>query len=335
MRRQYIRRSQPIPPSSITKRIKFKYYAPPLSQIPQYQKDQTIKIAIVQPGAYGDNINSTLMLKPIKKKYPDCIIDVHTSSAYHTAFLNNPYITNIIQYAASTKEEALHLLMTIPPQIQNSNYDMIFVPHPMVNVDKWSCALHQEWGENLIFAWVRALEDRSIPYDIPLETIIQLTDFEIARVNAFRQSVHNMQHRRNILMEIHGESGQTFWDHNWTIGVGKHLLSSRDSNLFISHKTYRDDIKYLQQQYPNHVYWVGSLTLRECAELFNHCQLFVSISSGLSNACNTTMCRRDVQWVEVVNSRTCSSAAIRSDGKLFWHDNNLQRFIAGLTERGI
>jgi hypothetical protein len=125
------------------------------------------------------------------------------------------------------------------------------------------------------------------------------------------------------IMEIHGESDQTFWDHNWTKQVVRKLCS-RGEMVFISHRV---GVPELANQFPELCYNVNILSIRECAELFNRCNKFFSVSSGLSNACNTNWCRKDIEWVEVVNDSIVTSAPIRTDGKVFWHDRDLAKFL--------
>lgn len=306
-----------------------------MAPIPVYQPGGNTKIAIIQTAAYGDNINSTLMLKPLRAKYPNATIDLHTSVTYGDAFNNLKLVDNIIRHPSVDKHSALHLATIIPQHLKNSNYDLVLNPHPMYNNDKWSCSQHQELGENLIFAWVRALEDNNIPYNLPLETQLVLDEHEIAKVAAYREVATTMAIRKNYLMEIMGESGQSFWNGEWTKSVISFLLENRDCNVFVSVRNLPDEISKFQLKYPGRVFWAGSLSIRECAELFNYCQCFFSVSSGLSNACNTNWCRQDVQWVEVVNSLVCSSAAIRQHGKIFWHHNNVQDFIEMLRQNNI
>lgn len=296
--------------------------------------EKRTKIAIIQTGSWGDNINSTLMLPPIKKAYPDCIIDVYTSTLYGSAFYNNPYITNTIQHQANTKDEALHLALVIPDQLIGRGYDMIFSPHPMFNHGNWNSIQHPELGDNLICAWIRALEHAGISYEWPLETVLRLTNEETATVRNFINNIPNIDNSRNILMEVHGESGQSFWTPQWTMDVCKYLLNGQ-TNLFISRKNDSHDIQELKRIAPNSVFFVGHLSIRECAELFNHCQAFFSVSSGLSNACNTNWCKKDIKWFEVVNSPAVTSAPIRSSGKVFWYDNDITAFISMLKEQQI
>jgi hypothetical protein len=301
-----------------------------------YAPEKRIRIAIIQTGSWGDNINSTIMLKPILEHYNDeCSIDIFTSTTYGSAFHNNQYVSRIFEYPSNSKDSALHLLTTIPDSIKRDNYEKVFVPHPMINPGKWSSSLYPELGENLIYAWVNSLESEGIKCDMPPTSILRLTADEVSSIDSYCSEIPTMSTMRNVLMECHGESGQTFWDHRWTISVCEHLLADNRTNIFISRKNHSSDIEQLKKISSNRVHFVGGLSIRQCAELFNRCEIFFSVSSGLSNACNTDWCRKDVKWVETTNSPTVTSAPIRKDGKIFWHDNNIPKFINMLKENGI
>ena len=41
---------------------------------------------------------------------------------------------------------------------------------------------YPQLGEDLIYSWVRALEDQNIEFSLPLETIMELTKGEIKKV---------------------------------------------------------------------------------------------------------------------------------------------------------
>lgn len=303
---------------------------------PTYTAEENrTKICLIQTGCWGDNINSTLMFKPIHDHFDNCVLDVHTSINYASAFENNPYINKLVKYKADTKQEALHLTLTIPKQIANSGYDKILAPHPMFNPDKWTSIKNPSLDTNIICAWIRALEENGIEYDLPLETVLQLTGVEVSKVKKFMNGIKSFAKFRNILMEVHGESGQTFWDHTWTIKVGKYLLDNKTTNLFISRKFNGGDVADLSSHAPGRVFFVGDLSIRECAELFNHCDAFFSVSSGLSNACNTNWCKNDIKWIETVNSKTATSAPIRKEGKVFWHQSDQGKFIEMLKNEGL
>ncbi len=295
-----------------------------------------MNIAFVQLGSFGDNINSTLMLSPIKKAFPNCNIEVHTTNLYASAFANNPHISKIITYGANTKAECFNLYNTIPQKVKAQRYDKVFVPAPILHQDRTS-KKHPELGNNIICTFMRVLEDEGIEYDFPVQSIMHLTKDEIIGVDrwAERNNINfNHNYRRNVIMEVHGESGQTFWNHHWTLATSRHLML-KDTNLFISRKDKTQDILQLEREYRGRVYCTNELTIRQCAELFNRCDMFFSVSSGLSNACNTNHCKTDVKWIETVNSPSVTSAPLRSSNKIFWYDNDIPKFIAMLSNNDI
>lgn len=301
--------------------------------IPHYTGgDGITRIALIQPASYGDNINSTLMFKPLKKHYGNMTLDIYTAQNYASAFINNPYVHKIIEFPAANKDQALDLLKVIPSLVQDKGYHKVFCPHPMIHGDKWTSFRHPSLGTNLINAWVRALEEESIDYEMPLETILALTQQEVDNVNAFCSRID--MNKRNVIMETESLSGQSFWNLEWTNTVGHHLLRG-DTNLFLSRQRAGPDVEALRRHAPGHTHFAGSLTVRECAELFNRCDIFFSVSSGLSNACNTNWCKKDKKWIETITSDAVSSAPIRREGKIFWTHDNLNGFINMLHEHKI
>jgi hypothetical protein len=290
----------------------------------------SFNIAIIQPGSWGDNINSTLMFKPIKAQYPGSQIDVYTTSSYYSAFDNNPYIDNFIVAEAVGKNMCLNFVHIFPDLIKDFGYQAIINASPCINPGSWSSCRYPGLGENLILSWARALDNLSIEYELPLETILQLRQPEIDKIDNFYRQL-NAGQMFKVLMEVEGESGQSFWNPRWTYEVCQKILSRPNTLIFIS-KRYTDNvINTLIEQHPNRVKFIGDFSIRECAHLYNKCDAFISISSGLSNACNTNWCKNDIIWIEVVNSTACSSYPIRSEGKTFWHQNDLEFFKQQLT----
>lgn len=306
----------------------------PMQPLPTYGEGGPYKICIIQPGSYGDNINSTLMLIPMRKKWPDATIDVYTTTQYETAFHNNPSISNLYSFQSSGKEHSLNFVHIIPNEVKDRGYNLILNPHPMINGDKWTSIKHGEFGTNLICAWVRQLEHNDIEYDVPLTTILRLTQDEIDRVNAYCKPIP-MAGARNILIECGHESGQSHWTENWTSRVTEYLMTHSNTNVFLSIASDGGMVHELLKKYKGRVWFAGGLSIRECAELYNRCNAFFSVSSGLSNACNTNWCKKDIKWIESINSEAVSSAPIRKEGKIFFYQNDIDRLIEIIKTNGL
>lgn len=303
-----------------------------------------MKIAHIQLASWGDCINSTLMFKPIKKHFEAihgcCTIEVHTTALYESAFHNNPYVNNIICHhyrgkPVTSKQDCFALYDIVPDHVRKMPYNEVFVPAPILLPDKRNSLKHPEFGNNLICTFMRYLEDRGIDYEWPVQTILRLTKEEIERVdNWIKDNKVIIDTNFNILMEVQGESGQTFWKPHWTLAVGRHLARKPYVNVFVSKRDKTPEIQQLERETNNKVRWAGSLSLRECAQLFNKCNAFLSVSSGLANACNTNHCRKDLIWIETVNDDTVNSAPLRTNNKTFWYKNDINAFIEMLTEKG-
>jgi len=281
-------------------------------------------INIIQTGCYGDNMISTLMLKPIRNKYENNNIVVHTSTLYASAFYNNPYIDKLVEYQSSSKNEALNLTLLLLEKLKDK---FVISKHPMFCPDSWTSIKHGELGTSFMCSWIRGLEDHDIPYELPLELVLNPYQCEIDKIDNYYNSLPN-KNSYKVLMEVHGESGQSQWDCNWTMVFVERFLSHKEnSTIFISKREFTGEIKTLSERYGNKVVFVGDLSLRECACLFNKCDMFISVSSGLSNYCNSNYCKKDIKWFEVVNSEAISSRIIRTAGKEFWYYNNLDGFV--------
>ncbi len=273
------------------------------------------------------------MLKPLKNKYPKSQIDVYTTSSYYSAFDNNPYVSNMIIANAVGKNTCLNYVNIYPSLLEKKGYNHIINASPFINPGCWSSCRYPQLGENLILSWARALDNIGVEYDLPLETILYLRQNEIDNVAQFIGKLPpDTVSTFKLLMEVEGESGQSFWNPHWTHEVCEMLARDHNTTIFISKREPDPTTTYLTNSYPSRIFFAGQLSIRECAELYNKCNGFISISSGLSNACNTSWGNKTNKWIEVVNSEACSSMPIRREGKVFWHKNDLNEFKRVLPE---
>lgn len=285
-------------------------------------------IAIIQPGSWGDNINSTMMLMPLKGAYPNSQIDIYSTKNYQNAFYNNPIISNIIAADIDGKNDSLNFVH-IYPDLLKDKYQIIINASPFINPHDWSSGLYPELGENLMLSWCKALEKINVHYTLPLTTLLYPTEQEKKNVQDWMQKNIKTQERK-ALLEVEGESGQSFWNPEWTNQTVQ-LLASIGITSIISKKYLTGEVQDLMRRYPDKVLFCGDLSIRECSILYNHCDIFFSISSGLSNACNTQLCTRHQIWIETVNSEVPSSMPLRKFGKKFWLKNDLKEFISYVT----
>lgn len=297
------------------------------------------KIGFVQLGSFGDCINSTLMIEPIvnhfTNDYGHVELDVITTTFYRDAFVNCPNVNRIIAYEAKSKKAAFDLYNSIPASIANNkSYDKVFVPAPILLPNHRNSLKHPEFGNNLICTFMRALEEEGIDYKFPVKTQLRLGIDEINEVNKFINNIgFNTYNPRFILMEVHGESGQTYWNDNWTNKVLDYLTTDPNNIIFVSRRELTKNVKSFIDNGKN-VIDASKLSLRCCGELFNRCDVFIGVSSGLTNICNTSWCKKNIQWFEAVNSPTVCSAPLRETDKNFFFDDDCDGFIRLLKSVG-
>jgi hypothetical protein len=279
-----------------------------------------MKVAFVSLGSFGDCVNSTMMFKPLREKWPDMQLDVHTTTLYASAYEGNPRIDNLIKHNAESKDRAFSLYDVIPKNLVG--YDKVIVPAAIIRPGRWKSDKHPELGYNLWCTFLGVLEELGVEYEWPLKTELYLTDAE--KLRAYMFFADNIgDGRRAVLMETSGESGQTFFNDNWTSKVGNFFLD-KGLSLILSRK---EPTGAMNELFKRGAHNACGLTLRECSWLFNYCDTFISVSSGLCNACCTDGRKTDGNWFEVTNSNSVSSQVLYTGGRVFWYQDNSDAFV--------
>ena len=288
-----------------------------------------MKLAFIQVASWGDCCNSTMMFRPLLNKYVGAQLHVFTSIPYQSAFLNNPLITAIHASPAAGKHEAFSLYDTLPAQVRKMGiFDRIYCPAPILMGGRRNSLRHPEVGENLWCSFWRALEEDDVPYEIPLLAEITLTATEQASAKYFLSQMQKPKAgKKRVLMECYAESGQTYWNEQWMDQVAR-LLLDQGHQVILSNKSSTRAISALVKAGAILV----TLPLRECIEIFNHSDMFISISSGFCNACRSTAATKsDGVWLEAVNSPTVSSRTLVRKGATgvneFYYENDLKGFL--------
>jgi hypothetical protein len=142
------------------------------------------------------------------------------------------------------------------------------------------------------------------------------------------------------MMEISGESSQTYWNHNWTVLAIKTLMEKYDGNVIILISCGGPEpqgISQLRAQYRQNnidrIYFLNQFNLPEVAMIFNGCHIFLGVSSGTSNAVHSHQCKRDVQWFEAVNDPVWASFPLGIDNKTFYYGQNPNEYCKILSDK--
>ncbi|MCQ8212405.1 glycosyltransferase family 9 protein [Cetobacterium somerae] len=90
-----------------------------------------MRVLIIRLSSIGDVILTTPVLKELKKKYPDIIIDFLVMENFKDAISGCPYIDNLILFNKK-KHDGLKKMITFGKELKKNNYDYIFDLHAKV-----------------------------------------------------------------------------------------------------------------------------------------------------------------------------------------------------------
>ncbi len=87
-----------------------------------------MRILVIRLSSIGDIILTTPVLKQLKEKYPDCIIDFLTLKNFKDAIRGNKYIDNLILFDKKLNDGYLKI-RKFAKELDKNNYDYVFDLH--------------------------------------------------------------------------------------------------------------------------------------------------------------------------------------------------------------
>ena len=286
-------------------------------------------LGIVAMASWGDVIISTIIPKVYKDQRPDTKITFYTSSACAGALLNNPSIDNLVVIPAS-KDHSWAIQDSIIADARKKHEKVItpwagFTPQcdwiPL-NRPGWDYEFHP----NFMWATVRTAQSEGLA--VPNPPVIYLYPWpeEIENANKFVASLNNG--RRKVIMEVEGQSGQSWMRQSWIDPIMTVFMEKwKDVDLLISKGGDESpEIAAAKAKWPGRVHLMNKLSLREVSVVFNSCDAFIGCSSGTGNACHTHLCKKNILWFETVKDRLWDSWPLRPYGKFYHRSEDPQTF---------
>lgn len=279
-------------------------------------------VAIVTMASWGDVVISTLIVNALKTQKPDCRITYYTSSACAGAIKNNPHIDEQVIIQA-TKGQAWAVQDKIISDARNKHQVVVAAWAGYTPRYNWKPLDNNETSENFMWSYVRTAQ--SLGLNVPNPPLLYLypTDDEKNRIAGYMQ---NVKSGTNILMEVKGESSQTYWNNDWTVkAIDKLHQIYNKPNVFISCGDKPDDFIFdLIDKYGIH--YMNDYSLREMSVLFNYCDVFLGVSSGTSNACHGHLCKRNIKWIEAINDGVWDSKPLGYHNKVFFYGGDVKAY---------
>jgi len=285
------------------------------------------KVGIYAPWASGDTIISSSVLKYKDIIWKDCYLvwfyvpseNPYAMQLHRTdkdMMFNNPWISelrpsmddplSIINLRIGGRQRSFG-----PPWMQLSvdktqagllspekthfesvkDLDLCFFPAPWANCDHLD--VHFSLISNFVF---------NFPANLEIHPCLFFTPEEDQKAEQF---IKNLPFKYSIMMETKYFSGQSNWDDQTTetvintcrsrLGDCNFIFASPNTHHLFSGKGVVD---------------CSQFTIRQCIPIFNRCNLFLGVSSGISQAICSWTANPLVKRIELINTLTISTSPI-------------------------
>ncbi len=252
----------------------------------------------------GDVLCCTPIAKQLKVDDPTCHVTYYTSQAGEVAIRNNPFIDEIVVLPG----DPIELDREIPGLAAIKPWTRFFTPAAYLNYEAIpGGSIYQPKGT--IFGIVKA--GARLNWTIPFSAFpFRLLPEERAEARAFWA---RLPAGIKILVETDYRSEQSPWTDEWNFDMLDALRDLEPVFVFTSRRR-PPFLDAFIARYPQAV-WCD-LGFRLNAELFNLCDAFVGVSSGLSCLTYSDYCRTDVPRIEVTRGEHWGAAELEHHQEL-------------------
>nr|WP_321397821.1 hypothetical protein [uncultured Desulfobacter sp.] len=251
----------------------------------------------------GDILLCTPIARQLKSDDPECHITWYTSKRYAFVLDNNPYIDEVIALPdmplhncqvldifkpyMTSENAGLFALNSEIPRLRNERpWTRFFTPAPYLNYQE----LDRLPPEASLLDIIKSYAD--FDWTVPDLPVIRLTNIEIRKA---KQYVDALPCGIKILIETEFKSRQSYFDFDCLINLIKSILYLKPV-VIITSKNRPAYFKEIQNLYKQ-IYWFSG-EFRLNAELYNNCDGFVGVSSGVSTLTYSDWCRNDLPKLE-------------------------------------
>ncbi|MDW8075779.1 MAG: glycosyltransferase family 9 protein [Bacteroidota bacterium] len=255
-----------------------------------------MKIGIVLFRTAGDVVNGTIATRQLKHTFPNSHITWFVSERYAFVLDNNPDVDEVVALPG----DPFQLDAQIGQLLSTRRWDRFYILAPHL-------AYADVPGGDLTELMFSKLD---IPLTVPLRPVVVLRPEEVQRARQWWSQLP--ANRPRILVETEFHSEQTPWDKSYALEMIHRLAPAQPVFVFTA-KNCPPYLDELRQSYPD-VVWCN-LPFRDNAELYNLCDAFIGVASGISCLTNALWCREDVPHIEVARAPHWST----------WHYNHHTR----------
>lgn len=289
--------------------------------------------AIVQLGSWGDVVISTALVRALKEQC-QAKITYYVATMFRGALDGNPCV-DYIQTIDVDRARVWSLFDRVTTQARKAHQTVI-VPWPgLLPKDKWRL-LSGDCKNNFMWAYARAGQQQGLGIEVPLKLWLYPTQTEIDKADQFVTTLNRPIGSKLVMMEMQGHSGQTCFNPTWLQPVIDTVMQRYHNNaifLISAGGQPPPEVTLLNNRYPGKIWFMNSFSLREMSVIFNYCDLFLGVSSGTSNACQTHRCKKGIAWFETVSESIWDSSPLGTDKKHFHYGGDLGAYIELLKSK--
>ena len=262
------------------------------------------RILLGQLGANGDCLYATILARQLRADHPGAHIVWAISSQCAGLLANNPHVDEVWTIPIPGWEHH-EMMWRVFEREALARYARREFDHVL---------LSQIWPNNFrnFDGTVRPSILRSYgrPITVPIENVINLTEDEIERTEAFVRKHNLMESGYNILFECSSKSGQSFVTPALAQEVTRHLYERLPQArvLFSTHLPMVVNDK--------RSVFAGTVSLRETAHLTRYCSLFVGAGSGGSVVASSTAAK-PLPMIQLLSASTSVFASFAHDFDYF------------------
>ena len=248
------------------------------------------RIGIAVYHALGDVLNLTPVARQLRHDHPEAHIQWFTSKACEPALRHNPDLDEVV----IQEGEWADLDAGILSLAESGDFDDFYAPAPYLNYEAAP-------GGSL---WDLYRAAPGLDWTEPVVPVLQLTPEEIQEARAWWDA---LEPGPRILIECDAHSQQSPWSLT-TVDLVHELLGGLNPLYVFTARDLPAEVARIQSLGGRAVHC--GLPWRLNAELFNRCDAFLGISSGISALTGSTACRVDVPSVEFVRGEHWSTAGL-------------------------
>jgi len=266
------------------------------------------RILLGQLGANGDCLYATTIARQIKHDFPGCHLTWAISSLCRRVIDNNPDVDDVWEVPASAWSDIGHAWRMFEREgwnrVARGDFDHAFMTQiSPSHLDTYDGTIRPSIFRNY-----------PRPITVPVETVILLTDDEIARTQRWLAQSGLGSSGPRVLFECSSKSGQSFLTPALAVEVAERVIAANPGVGFIL--STNEPIEPPSRR----IVHGGELSLRETAYLTHFADLFVGCGSGVTVVATSGVAKPALANIQVLKASTSVYASFRHDFEYFGKD---------------